>query len=322
MYTGMTQPVKHPADLAAVLARATRSGVPRVMAAEVSMYVIAVKHSSIIIDIDLMGHETLVRMHCLDLDAVKAQYAAIWNDHLTFQFLSGKLHLYVPFLLRQLKHNLEEAEAGNTKRPGSDEILLKGITAACRMIEIYDTFITTANPVPGYKDHISFFTLPKNYFRGLCHAVCLLLKFLSHDLDPNVRLKSRQHVELAIASLRRSSPDPEDEPVRASKMFEKVFNDGEQLLRHSQSIAERGSGSIFWDVLHQSFRLRGRSTYRTDLLELIDPTRTVLDPPLQANEAEADIDMGSDAWMGSINELSDLGLLYLPETWPMDAMVT
>ena len=63
--------------------------------------------------------------------------------------------------------------------------------------------------------------------------------------------------------------------MRAATALERLLNYTHMLQEQKLQIDDRGSASIFHDTLHRSSQLKGHSTAHTDLIELIDPTRTM-----------------------------------------------
>lgn len=288
---GVPLPFRHASDINGIEARIHRKEVPRWIAAHAAITVVVARHSGIIgVDTDLTTHDALVKMHVDELDRIPQRHADIWGDNLDFFCQSAKVHLYISLLIRSHRPTGVYGDVDLSKATPPGDILVPATTCACLVIALYDRIVGSTEG--SYDDAITSATmpsiLPKAYFRRMSHAALFLLRFVcfSKSCQEATRDNAREHIVLAAAALKRTSrcAQPKDEAARGAATLERLLEHGDMLQEQRLQIDDRGGASIFWDTLHRSLQLKGASTARTDLMELIDPTRTI---KLSGRDAEA-----------------------------------
>lgn len=222
----------------------------------------------------------LVVMHVEELDSVYRRHKDTWNDNLEFFLQAGKLHLRTLLWIRgsAIPEELPESYRCN---PAS-ETLVAAAASASSVIEIYGRLVRPS-PVSETETTSLYSTtaaiLPKNYFRCLIHATAFLLRFVCFNktASESDREMARLHINMAITTLKSTGrgSSPRDDTARAAVVIAKLLEHGDLLEEQRLQIDDRGGASIYWDTIHKSLQVRGISTTRTDLMELIDPTRTI-----------------------------------------------
>lgn len=323
MYLGTPRLFKFARDIANIEAHVSRAAVPPALAAEAAIMAVAAKHHSL--TVSEMSNEALgavAEMHLASVDSIKQQFSTIWSQHLEFVALSVKLQLQVSVFVSQIRNNEDRSWSP------MDNILATSTSFARSIIEIIE-FLIPAAPTAGqnYTSAVAFKILPKSYFRATTYATFFLFKFYywNKKCREQDRTESRQLINRAREVFRRSSaqiggPSKGDEPGRAYTLLGALLRAdfaGTDDLK--LKIDDRGGSSIVWDVLRRAYQIRGRATNRTDLLECIDPLRSVNHKgTLQGHSEDAEAfmaqyppeqfpaaDLSDDAWYSALLELPD-----------------
>lgn len=280
-YIGAPLPFKHPSDLSGIETRIARAELPHGMAAHAALAAVVSKHGGILsTETDLGTHTALVAMHSEELQGIHQRYKDIWDDDLEFFLQADKLHFYTTLWVRGSSTTKGLVANHRSSPPG--ETLIAATTSATSIIEIYQRLVenlcrcgTTSKSSSGTTAAI----MPKNYFRCLMHATAFLLRFVCFNKTAREddRETARLHIDMAAATLRRTVQNSfaKDDMARAGTILGKLLEHGDLLQEQRLQIDDRGGASIYWDTIHKSFQIRGISTTHTDLMELIDPTRSI-----------------------------------------------
>jgi hypothetical protein len=223
-------------------------------------------------DIDAAAHEALADKHLLEFNEIANRFASIWSKQLQLTALSVHLQLRTLCILAWGKE-VHKSKASSHLKPQ----LGAAVTIAEEIVRVYESLLEIDKC---FSLQVKFWMLPKSYYRILVYACFFLVRFCcaSEICDEDARVTAQQTVGRARDLLSRCSnhiggPFEGDEPGRASECLDVLLRHietlkGQQALR----IDDRGESSVVWDTLRHAYWLRGKSSYRTDLLEYIDPT--------------------------------------------------
>jgi hypothetical protein len=263
---------RHSLDVTTLETHIERANMPQGLIAETAIIAVIAKHQSLVTPYtDIHGHDTLTDLHYAETDRLAVRYSAIWSDRLRFVALSVRLQLLTLSIIAWQK------EKGGAERSHLAGRLATAIPVAIAVAETYESLLQTNKELSLVA---SFRILPKSYYRMLIYTAFFLVKFCcaSELCSEQGRLQSSQTVArvrdmLSRCSERVGGPLIGDEPGRATECLDILLKHSDKFQGEDQHrIDDRGESSVVWDTLRQAYRLRGRSTHRTDLLEYIDPT--------------------------------------------------
>nr|POE73015.1 hypothetical protein CFP56_30954 [Quercus suber] len=283
---------------------------PRRLAAQASVtLVIAEYYGAIDSDMDPAAQQTFVRNCQHRLDQLPVLFAKAWDRQLDFGLAACRLQLCATIIVRNLRFS---------KPLGwSRTLLVQASSHACEALEKFQGLVKKpiTNGLPASHTPQAR-ALPKNALRHTLNAVFFLLNFTCYNLDcPEAdRQQALQVLNGTVEALKDWSVRPDDEPARSWAALQTKLEHSELWQTQQLQINDRGSASILWDSIRKTRRHRSRAAPKLpDLLELIDPTRSVEDKsgdssngaryPASADESVEDFD-----WDDTILEFFDFGL--------------
>jgi len=323
MFLGWSPTIKSAHELAAVATLINQEHVPRVLAAEASMFLVLTQHMVIASpELDTMAYEGLTRNHLQRLRKLKVDFKDAWELRLELLLQAAQLHLYMGFwtTCRNQVSDMTAVHLGVY-----DDTLILASSVACQLLDVYcELAQTDSEPCSPGAETRPAATLPKQAGFYAMQAVVLLLKYVcfSSEQDEENRQRARHSVLKCRDTFRHSSAQQLDERARAAAMIDVLFKSSDAWKDQAIQIDDRGSASMYWDTIHKSYKVRGRSTRRTDLLDLIDPTRTLVpDPQILVPSANLDdellpLPIEDEALWNELLDESITDMLDMNMFWP------
>lgn len=263
---------RHAVDLATMQSHIEQANVPPELAAEAALIAVVAKHESLVTsETDVDALDTLVGQHLAELNQLVHRYTMtlVSSDRIRFTALAMRMRLSASSVMawkRTLKTFHDSRITGK---------VVAIIPIAQGIVETFNSLLHASQDIPA---PARFQILPKSHYRIFIYATFFLLSFCCSNpcCGEQTRMESKQIISRAISILMdcsesSSGPVKGDEQGRGAECLKLLFNSADHWDENMQ-IDDRGESSIVWNTLRRAYRLRGRSTNRTDLLDYIDPT--------------------------------------------------
>ncbi|KAK9384639.1 hypothetical protein V1515DRAFT_363687 [Lipomyces mesembrius] len=170
---------------------------------------------------DPLACSTLITLFERELESIKTTFRQVWSTELEISLLAAKLCLYDLSLCHIGRLSSSTRPAGHLK-PGELVILTYGLTAASRVIDIFNK---SALDDSGVNDMASFrlqIYYPKRFFILMMYATLFMFRILGMpaQLEKSDINMARRKVQIAINVHRRSIREPGDEHERWAALIE------------------------------------------------------------------------------------------------------
>ncbi|KAK9428101.1 hypothetical protein V1505DRAFT_231709 [Lipomyces doorenjongii] len=170
---------------------------------------------------DPLACSTLITLFERELEFIKTTFRQVWTAELEISLLGAKLCLYDLSLCHIGRLSSSTRSSGHLK-PGELVILTYGLTAASRVIDIFNRPAlddSAANDMASFRLQICY---PKRFFILMVHATLFMFRILGmpSELEKSDINMARRKVQIAINVHRRSIREPGDEHERAAALIE------------------------------------------------------------------------------------------------------
>ncbi|KAK9482841.1 hypothetical protein V1527DRAFT_475109 [Lipomyces starkeyi] len=170
---------------------------------------------------DPLACSTLITLFDRELESIKTTFREVWTAELEISLLAAKLCLYDLSFCHIGRLSSSTRPAGQLK-PGELVILTYGLTAASRMIDIFNKQALNYSAVSDMMSSRLQICYPKRLFFLMVYASIFMFRILGmpSQLDKSDINMARRKVQIAINVHRRSIREPGDEHDRSAALIE------------------------------------------------------------------------------------------------------
>ncbi|KAK9320888.1 hypothetical protein V1517DRAFT_328069 [Lipomyces orientalis] len=170
---------------------------------------------------DPLACSTLITLFERELESIKTTFRQVWTTELEISLLAAKLCLY-DLSLCHIGRLSSSTQPARHLKPGELVILTYGLTAASRLIDIFNKPAlddSAVNDMASFRLQICY---PKRFFILMVHASLFMFRILGmpSQLEKSDINMARRKVQIAINVHRRSIRDPGDEHDRLAALIE------------------------------------------------------------------------------------------------------